>query len=131
MNTTQTGGCLCGGVRYEVSGPLRDVVACHCEQCRRTSGHHVAATNAPLSGFRLTAERSLRWYRASDIARRGFCATCGGNLFWRRDGTEAISIMAGTLDKPTGLRLTRHIFTTFKGDYYAIPADEAQYPGSD
>lgn len=39
-----TGGCPCGGVRYEVRGPLRDVIACHCTQCRRTSGHFVAAT---------------------------------------------------------------------------------------
>ena len=42
----QTGGCLCGAVRYRVAGPLRDVVACHCGQCRRSSGHHAAATAA-------------------------------------------------------------------------------------
>ena len=44
MNPAITGGCLCGGVRYAVTGPLRDIIACHCEQCRRSSGHFVAAT---------------------------------------------------------------------------------------
>jgi len=37
-----TGGCLCGAVRYEVLGPLRDVVLCHCSHCRRTHGHVAA-----------------------------------------------------------------------------------------
>ena len=41
---TAVGGCLCRAVRYEVHGPLRDIIACHCMQCRRTSGHFVAAT---------------------------------------------------------------------------------------
>ncbi len=45
--TTHTGGCLCGGVRYQVRGELRGVIACHCSQCRRTSGHHSAMTSAP------------------------------------------------------------------------------------
>src|SRR5918998_688452 len=39
-----TGGCLCGAVRYEVRGPLRPVVDCHCTMCRRTSGHFAAFT---------------------------------------------------------------------------------------
>ncbi len=127
----KTGGCLCGGVRYEVTGPLRDVIACHCEQCRRTSGHHAAATSAKLADFRLTAEASLRWYRSSEAAERGFCGVCGGNLFWRRIGGDAISIFAGTLDMPTGFRLTRHIFTAGKGDYFDIPETEPQHPGYD
>ncbi|HGG64526.1 MAG TPA: GFA family protein, partial [Rhodobacteraceae bacterium] len=38
----KTGGCLCGAVTYVVNGPLRDVIACHCTQCRKSSGHHVA-----------------------------------------------------------------------------------------
>ena len=44
------GGCLCGAVRYEIRGPLRGVIACHCSQCRRTSGHYVAMT---IRGFDL------------------------------------------------------------------------------
>jgi len=121
------GGCLCGGVRYEVRGPLRDVVACHCSQCRMTSGHYVAATEALNADLILTRASTLRWYRSSARAERGFCARCGANLFWRRlpdDGPEsglpATSIMAGTLQAPTSLKICRHIFVADKSDYYQI-----------
>ena len=116
------GGCLCGGVRYEVSGALRDVVACHCSQCRQTSGHFVAATQVPSVRLRLTESATLRWYRSSAAAERGFCARCGGNLFWRETapGSTTTSIMAGTLETPTGLRLVQHIFAAHKSDYYDI-----------
>ncbi len=112
-----TGSCLCGGVRYEVSGPLRPVVYCHCQQCRKTSGHHVAATSAPRDQVKIFGD--LRWYRSSPTARRGFCATCGGNLFWDGPG-QNISIMAGTLDAPNDLTAIGHIFTADKAGYVNI-----------
>src|SRR5208282_6413584 len=56
------GSCLCGGVRYEVRGPLRDVIACHCSQCRRTTGHYMAATAAKRAHFTVTRDDGLRWY---------------------------------------------------------------------
>ncbi|MGB0506966.1 MAG: GFA family protein [Pikeienuella sp.] len=121
MTKTYTGSCHCRGVTYQVDEPLRDVVACHCEQCRKTSGHHVAATSAPKVQFRLGEDATLSWYRASDTARRGFCNKCGGNLFWDRDGDDNISIFAGTLDTPTGLTCSSHIFVANKSDYYDIP----------
>lgn len=119
---SSTGGCLCGGVRYVVRGKLRDVIGCHCSQCRRTSGHYVAATSAPEDRVSLTSSETLRWYSSSDRAQRGFCSRCGGNLFWRPlDATPArIGIMAGTLDAPTGLRMQQHIFVGDKSDYYSI-----------
>ena len=114
------GGCLCGAVRYEIRGNLRPVVACHCSQCRRTTGHFMAATAAELSDFELTESRGLKWYRSSPAAQRGFCAECGSVLFWQGDGRDYIAIAAGGLDLPTGLRISEHIFTADKGDYYAI-----------
>ena len=121
MPETFTGSCHCGGVRYTVDGPLREVISCHCSQCRKTSGHYVAATNAPRAALRLTADDTLTWYHASDTARRGFCARCGGNLFWEPLGRGDISIFAGTLDGPTGLTCGEHIFAQDKGDYYTLP----------
>ena len=119
----RTGGCLCGGVRYTVAGPLRGVIACHCSQCRRTSGHFVAATAAPNDQLRLNTAETLTWFRSSESAERGFCRRCGGNLFWRRVGSDTTSILAGTLDPPTHLTLERHIFVADKSDYYTIEAD--------
>ena len=99
-------------MRYEVRGPLRDVIACHCSQCRKTSGHFVAASQASSADIVLIESSTLKWYRSSPEAQRGFCTQCGGNLFWRPDGCDppVTSIMAGTLDAPTGLKTIKHIF---------------------
>lgn len=120
MKSKHTGGCLCGGVRYAIEGPLREVTACHCSQCRRTSGHFVAATSAPQANLRMERADTLRWYRSSPAAERGFCGTCGGNLFWRPVDGDTISIAAGTLDTPTHLKITEHIFVADKSDYYTL-----------
>ena len=125
-----TGGCLCGGVRYEVRGALSDCHACHCGQCRRQSGHFVAATGAQKDDFMLTSEGSLKWFRSSSFARRGFCADCGSALFWD-DGGEEISINAGSLDQPTGLKLTKHIYVDDKADYYEIEDSLEKFAGYD
>lgn len=131
MTQITKGGCQCGAVQFELTGPLDDVVACHCEQCRRTSGHFYAATRLPKSGFRLTRDAGLTWFRASDTARRGFCGGCGASLFWERGGSDMISVAAGCLDSPTGLRIKAHIFTADKGDYYVIDDGVAQYDQAD
>ncbi|HLY53510.1 MAG TPA: GFA family protein [Steroidobacteraceae bacterium] len=119
-HSIHAGGCLCGAVRYQVTGPLRSVVLCHCTQCRRSTGHFMAATAARHCDFRLIEESQLRWYRSSDCARRGFCGRCGSTLFWQGGGRDYISIAAGTLDGATGLVSACHIFVADKGDYYSI-----------
>ena len=117
---SRTGGCLCGAVRYEVHGPLRAVVMCHCTQCRRMTGHIMAATAARHRDFRLLSEEGLRWYTSSEEARRGFCMLCGSTLFWQGAARDYLSIAAGTLDDSSGLRIACHIFTADKGGYYEI-----------
>ncbi len=114
------GSCLCGAVSYEITGPLRPVVGCHCRQCQKTSGHYVAATQGRWDQLNLKCEDGLAWYRSSEIASRGFCRECGSSLFWRRHGSESLSIMAGTLDLPTGLTMSCHILADAKSDYYQI-----------
>lgn len=115
-----TGGCLCGGVRYAVSGELRDVLACHCSQCAKTSGNYAAMTSCDSGDLELTSAGSLGWYRSSDSAERGFCTRCGGNLFWKPAHGEYVSITAGTVDPPTRLRIAEHIYVGSKSDYYEI-----------
>jgi hypothetical protein len=120
---THSGGCLCGGVRYLIRGALRDAIACHCSQCRRTSGHYAAMTSAATEDLTLTSSETLGWYRSSAAAERGFCRTCGSNLFWRPEGEGRVAITAGTLDTPTGIQVMEHIFVGDKGDYYSIDDD--------
>ena len=114
------GGCLCGAVRYEVHGPLREVVNCHCGQCRRSHGHVAAYTSAKRGDLVLTEDRGLQWYHSSDFARRGFCGDCGASLFWEPIGQGRVSIAAGGIDAPSGFTTVRNIFTAHKGDYYEI-----------
>jgi hypothetical protein len=120
QTTKATGGCLCGEVKYEVSGQLREVNYCHCEQCRKTSGHFVAATACDLESLAIISDASLRWYQSSSTAARGFCANCGASVFWRPEHGRYICIMAGTLDAPTGLTAKQHIFLADASDYYTI-----------
>ncbi len=126
-----TGKCLCGAVRYVVRGPLRDAIACHCSQCRRMSGHHVAATATGLGDLEITGKDALTWYRASSSAARGFCSTCGSTLFWQSDTAEYTAIFAGSLDAGSGVRLTAHIFVEDKGEYYEIADGLPQFEGHD
>ena len=123
-----TGSCLCGAVRYDISGPLRPVIACHCQQCRKSSGHHVAATSAARGDVQISGD--VTWYRSSERAQRGFCGVCGSNLFWDGPG-ENLAIFAGTLNGDPGIRLTAHIYCDDKGAYYQIQDDLPKAPGYD
>jgi len=118
-----TGGCLCGAVRYVVTGPLRDVVLCHCAMCRRMHGHVGAYTAAAREALSLVESRGLRWYTSSAKARRGFCGDCGSTLFWDAPSRDYVSITAGTVDAPTGLTTVLQIYVDSAGDYY--PVDES------
>jgi hypothetical protein len=116
----KTGSCLCGAVRYEADGPLRQVIVCHCTQCRKQTGSMMHATAVSDTGFRLTEQRGLKWYRASGSAARGFCGECGSVLFWKADGSNRISFTAGSIDGETGLAIDGHIYCDDAGDYYGI-----------
>jgi hypothetical protein len=115
-----TGSCLCGGVTFEITGPMRPVVGCHCTQCRKQSGHFGAFTACDDKDLSFKTKDTLVWYRASNSAGRGFCKTCGSLLFWKGDTATYTSIAAGSLDGATGLKLEGHIFCADKGDYYEI-----------
>ena len=121
-----TGRCLCGAVRYEVRGPLRDVLLCHCLECRRWHGTFGAYSSSRHEDFALLAGNALVWVdspESDNRARRGFCGACGSSLFWQARDLPRIGIAAGTLDRPTGLRVAGHIYTHQAGDWDALPED--------
>lgn len=120
MDVANSGSCSCGAVRFRTRGELRPVVYCHCSQCRKQTGHFYAATNVDAKMLDIEGEDAITWYAASPQARRGFCRTCGSALFWRENGSDWISILAGLFDQPTGLVGGYHIFVADKGDYYEI-----------
>ena len=114
-----TGSCLCGAIRFTAHGKAAKPAACHCGQCRKTSGHIWASSHVPDDQLEISGD--VTWYQSSDKARRGFCSTCGASMFWKHDDDDHISFALGTVDGPTGLTLTRQIFTEDKGDYYDLP----------
>jgi len=125
-----SGRCQCGAVSYRVSGNMRDVVYCHCGQCRRIHGHAPGYSAARKAEMATEGEESIVWYRASDQAQRGFCGSCGSSLFWKPDGRETVSISAGSIHAPTGLKSVRHIYAGDKGDYYQIADGVPQDAGT-
>jgi hypothetical protein len=114
------GSCLCGAVRFEVTGELPPPDACHCTQCRKHSGHYFASTDVPRAALTVEGAENVTWFRSSEKVRRGFCAICGSSLFWDPIHRDWTGIAMGALEKPTGTRLGIHIFTADKGDYYEI-----------
>jgi hypothetical protein len=126
MSDHASGRCLCGSVQFEVRGPLRDVLLCHCVECRRWSGHVFAATSAKKTDLVMLQSDALRWVASPESesdARRGFCAECGSSLFWDAPDRETISIGVGSLDEPTGLTTIGHVYVSQVGDYYELPDD--------
>lgn len=114
------GSCLCGAITWETDATLRNSVACHCSQCRKTSGHYWSATQVATDDLRITQDAGLQWFQSSDSARRGFCNRCGSNMFWQMNGEGKTSISSGSIDGPTGLTTTKHIYCRDKADYYEI-----------
>ncbi len=128
MANQPNGHCLCGAIRFEVHGALRDVINCHCSLCRRSHGHFAAYTATPREALRIVDdERLLGWFRSpGNEARRGFCTRCGSSLFWQRDHLQTVSIAAGSFNTPTGLVSSTDIYTADKGDYYLLDNEREQ-----
>ncbi len=114
------GSCLCGAVAFTIDGPMRDVLGCHCGQCRKQTGHFWAATSVQDDALQFERQDGLSWFDASGTARRGFCKLCGSTLFWKPAGQARTVVSAGSLEPGTGLRLSQHVFVKNKGDYYQI-----------
>jgi len=124
-----SGGCLCGAVRYEARGPLREVIYCHCSQCRRQTGIYYAATAVDRADLTVIAGADrLTWFAASAHARRGFCGTCGSALFWRPEAGTHVAILAGSLDDPSDLVAREHICTDGRPLWYALADGLPQFP---
>ena len=118
---TATGRCVCGAIRYELRGGLRDILVCHCVECRRyhgTSGAYTAVARERLS--LVDPEGLLRWFPGPQSAtggERGFCSRCGSSLLWREPGSTTYSVAAGTLEGATGLRVVQHIWDEQRADW--------------
>ncbi|MBI2800958.1 MAG: GFA family protein [Gammaproteobacteria bacterium] len=132
-----TGGCLCGAVRYEVTGEAREVFFCYCGQCRKAQGTpFVASVPVAVTDFRLMqGADALKGFRATPSKARYFCGHCGSPIYSQVDGNNTVRIRAGTLDNRPSLQLKAHIYTADKASWYTINDPAPQYaarePGRD
>ena len=128
------GGCLCGGVRYEITAPFRRANLCHCTRCRKHSGAGALAQGrVPRGGFQLlSGEDLLRVYRPPGGMVKAFCVVCGSSLFggtWP-DGPE-VSVRLGALDADPGIAPQYHSHTDATAAWDTLPHDGLpRYPGA-
>jgi hypothetical protein len=134
MNEPITGGCLCGGVRYEVRGPFLRASHCHCSRCRRHSGTAVCTQGrVRREDFRLLTGAELVRAFTPEVgaAVKAFCSVCGSSLFggtW--PGGPEVSIRLGSVDGDPGIRPQYHTFVGSRAVWDEITDELPRYPGA-
>ncbi len=109
--TMHEGGCLCGKLRYRVSGKPRWVAHCHCQSCRRASGGAVVTwAGYTQDTYEVTKGAPLR-FDSSPGVRRGFCGDCGSPLtFESQRWAGEVHVTVGTLDEPGDFPPQAHVY---------------------
>ncbi|MES9834784.1 MAG: GFA family protein [Candidatus Thiodiazotropha sp. LLP2] len=129
--STTTGSCLCGEVRYEITGDLGIFQYCHCSRCRKFTGSAFAANLlvSPKQFHWLAGENLVGRYEVSEAKHfaTGFCKKCGSSLPWQSQSGKAVIIPAGTLDEDPGIKPSQNIFTTSGADWFEEPHKLAHY----
>ncbi len=122
------GGCLCGAVRYQVSGTVSNPCFCHCVSCRRATGAPMVPWGTfARASFRLT-RGALAEYRSSPAVTRGFCAVCGTSLTYRNEARAAqIDVTLATLDDPTLLAPQMHLWVGERLPWVSINDGRPQF----
>ena len=114
------GSCLCGSVRYEITGELGDFGYCHCTMCQKASGSaHAANSPVDRDRFRLVSGAEvIREFESSPGKLRAFCSKCGSPTFAYLTATpEVIRIRLGSLDTSFEKRPQAHTFVADKASW--------------
>jgi hypothetical protein len=121
-----TGGCLCGGVRFEVTEPLVSAGYCHCTRCQRRTGSAASATAWTVPGsLRITqGEDLVRAYQPPDGFAKDFCGNCGGAL-WSRNPHDPtrLGVRLGAFDGDPGVRPSIRQYVAYAATWEPIPDD--------
>ena len=122
-----TGGCLCGGVRFELTEPPRHAGYCHCTRCQRRTGT-AASPQARIDG------RTFRFLQGADLVRawrhpdggfgKCFCGECGAQLFSRNpEDPGQMSVRLGAFDGDPGVRPSSRAYVAYAAEWEPIPDD--------
>jgi hypothetical protein len=131
---SESGGCHCGSIRYEVSGTPQHVALCHCSDCRKSAGAPMVAWAAFSEVEFKVTKGEPRVFNSSGTAFRSFCGNCGTGLAYRNEHflPGIVDIQAATLDNPDAFPAGVHIQTAdrigWMGSAHTLPEFE-RYPG--
>lgn len=124
------GGCLCGGVRFEITGEIQDIIYCHCSQCRKAQGGAFAANGyVDADAFIFTAgEGELTGYESSPGQTKYFCKHCGSPILSRTESRpDKVRVRLGTIESDIVERPVGHIFVTSRANWEEIGDNLPQY----
>jgi hypothetical protein len=121
-----TGGCLCGGVRYEIAEPPVSASYCHCTRCQRRTGSAAACSARIVPGsLRITqGEELVQCWQPEEGFAKCFCSRCGGALWSRHaDHPDRLGVRMGTFDSDPGVRPSYRQFVAYAAPWESIPDD--------
>lgn len=120
------GECLCGGIAFEIEGPLAPIQICHCSQCRRAQGTPFV-TNIPVDVSALTFARGedlLKAYESTPGKQRVFCRDCGSPIYSRLASLpDVVRIRAGLLSGDLDTRPAFHIYYGSRANWLTLDDD--------
>lgn len=130
MNRKYEGGCLCGKVRFQITGEIRDIIYCHCSRCRKAQGSAFASNgNVDAGNFNfLSGEELLTGYESTPGQTKYFCRHCGSPIISKSvSAPDTVRIRLGVIDSDIEERPMAHIFVTSKANWEKIEGDLPQY----
>ena len=126
------GGCMCGAVRFEIHGPIENIVYCHCSQCRKLQGS-AFATNGRVDSDKfkiVSGQDQLTGYEMVPGLIKSFCKICGSPIMGQyASKPEYVRIRLGTIESEISETPSAHIFATSKAGWDRICDDLPQYEG--
>ncbi|ABC31038.1 uncharacterized conserved protein [Hahella chejuensis KCTC 2396] len=119
------GSCLCGAVKFQIEGEIKALTYCHCRMCQKAHGFAFGAylVTGKDSFVMLGGVENVRIHRSSSNVSRTFCADCGSNLQFIRDGRDDIGVAAGVLDDDPGLQASKQIYCDSKAAWHPLQED--------
>jgi hypothetical protein len=133
------GSCLCGGIQFEITGPLLSPLNCHCSQCRKQHGAAFRSRiRVRVEDFRwVQGEHLLKYFESPRGYQRCFCGECGSPIInrsgpnWKAPADFTVSspqygIPLAILDNPP-LQPACHVFVASKAPWFDITDDLPQY----
>src|SRR5262249_6537350 len=120
MTSKHHGSCLCGKVRFEVTGDFDGFFLCHCSRCRKDTGsaHGANLFSKTAKIDWLSGEADVKTYRVPETRhQRSFCQECGSALPRSHLNGALLVVPAGSLDSEIDVRPTAHIFTASRASW--------------